>query len=352
MQVLAKMKREDMVGTLAAASMPNGLIDPLGRHISYLRISVTDRCDFRCTYCMAENMTFLPKKDLLSLDELYRLSNTFISKGVRKIRISGGEPLVRRDVMGLFSRLGEHIGSGLDEITLTTNGSQLSRYAHELARSGVRRINVSIDTLDPHKFKQITRRGELVKVLEGLDAAQDAGLKVKLNVVALKDINEAEIPSLIEYAHSRNMDITLIETMPLGEIEEDRTDRFLSLKKVRADLAQVFTLEELALRTSGPARYVKVLETNGRLGFITPLTHNFCDSCNRVRLTCTGKLYMCLGQNDAADLRSVMRTSSDDAVLEAAIDEAISRKPRAHDFIISPSYSSTNVSRHMSVTGG
>lgn len=341
-----------MVGALTAAPAPLPLIDPLGRHINYLRISVTDRCDFRCTYCMAEKMNFLPRKDLLSVDELYRLSAAFISRGVRKIRVSGGEPLVRRDIMELFSRLGEHIGKGLDEVTLTTNGSQLTRYAFDLADAGVRRINVSVDTLDPYKFRQITRRGDLAKVMDGLNAAQEAGLSVKLNVVALKGLNETEIPDLIKFAHRSNMDITLIETMPLGEVEEDRTDRFLSLHKVRNDLEKTFSLRDLPIRTGGPARYVHVEETNGLLGFITPLTNNFCDGCNRVRVTCTGRLYMCLGQNDAANLQAVMRESEDDAPLHAAIDEAIERKPKSHEFVIKRGESNSSISRHMSVTGG
>ena len=328
------------------------MIDPFGRAVTYLRVSVTDRCDFRCTYCMAENMTFLPKKDLLTLEELNRLCSAFIAKGVRKLRLTGGEPLVRKNIMYLVRELGRHVHDGrLDELTLTTNGSQLARHAAELADCGVRRINVSLDTLDPEKFRTITRWGELSKVMEGIDAAQAAGLKIKINAVALKDFNDQEIPDLMRWAHGRGMDLTLIETMPMGEIEEDRTDRYLPLSEMRARLAEEFTLTENAYRTGGPARYVTVEETGGRLGLITPMTHNFCESCNRVRLTCTGTLYMCLGQNDAADLRLPLRASDDDALLSQAIDEAIGRKPKGHDFIIDRR-NRPAVARHMSVTGG
>jgi GTP 3',8-cyclase len=328
------------------------MIDPFGRAVTYLRVSVTDRCDFRCTYCMAENMTFLPKKDLLTLEELDRLCSAFIAKGVRKLRLTGGEPLVRKNIMHLVRGLSRHIGSGLDELTLTTNGSQLARNAAELADCGVRRINVSIDTLDPVKFKTITRWGELDKVMEGIRAAQAAGIHVKLNAVALKDFNEHEIPDLLRFAHGEGMDLTLIETMPMGETDEDRTDQYLPLSLVRQRLEEQFTLDDIPYRTGGPARYVEVRETGGRLGFITPLTHNFCESCNRVRLTCTGTLYMCLGQDDAADLRTALRASDDDAYLSAAIDEAISRKPKGHDFIIDRNHRKPAVARHMSVTGG
>jgi cyclic pyranopterin phosphate synthase len=329
------------------------MIDPFQRAVTYLRVSVTDRCDFRCTYCMAENMTFLPKKDLLTLEELERLCSAFIAKGVRKLRLTGGEPLVRKNIMHLVRALGRQIEAGnLDELTLTTNGSQLARYADELYDSGVRRINVSLDTLDPVKFKEITRWGDFSKVMEGIDAAQKAGLKVKLNAVALKDFNEHEIADMLRFAHGRGMDMTVIETMPMGEIEEDRTDRYLPLSKLKADLEQQFTLIDIPYKTGGPARYVEVAETGGRLGFITPMTHNFCESCNRVRLTCTGTLYMCLGQNDAADLRTALRASDDDAYLAAAIDEAISRKPKGHDFIIDRDRQRPAVARHMSVTGG
>jgi len=329
------------------------MIDPFGRHVSYLRVSVTDRCDFRCVYCMSEHMTFLPKKDLLSLEELDRLCTAFVAKGVRKLRITGGEPLVRKNIMWLFHSLSRHLGTGaLDELTLTTNGSQLPKFAQELADCGVKRINVSLDTLDPDRFKAITRWGDFGQVIAGLEAAEKAGLKVKINAVALKGVNEGEIADMVRFAHGRGADLTLIETMPLGDIEEDRTDQYLPLSIVRARLMDEFTLEDIAYRTGGPARYVRVKETGGRLGFITPMTHNFCESCNRVRLTCTGTLYMCLGQDDAADLRGVLRASSDDALLSRAIDEAISRKPKGHDFIIDRRSKKPAVARHMSVTGG
>lgn len=329
------------------------MIDPFGRAVTYLRVSVTDRCDFRCTYCMAENMTFLPKKDLLTLEELDRLCSAFIAKGVRRLRLTGGEPLVRKNIMHLVRALGRHIETGtLDELTLTTNGSQLSRHAEELYDCGVRRINVSLDTLDPDKFRTITRWGDFSKVMEGIDSAQKAGLKIKLNAVALKGFNEDEIPDMLRFAHGRGMDLTVIETMPMGEIEEDRTDRYLPLSKVKADLEQHFTLTDIPYKTGGPARYVEVEETGGRLGFITPLTHNFCESCNRVRLTCTGTLYMCLGQNDAADLRTALRASDEDALLSQAIDEAILRKPKGHDFIIDRTHNRPTIARHMNVTGG
>ena len=328
------------------------MVDPFGRAVTYLRVSVTDRCDFRCTYCMAENMTFLPKKDLLTLEELNRLCSAFIHKGVRKLRLTGGEPLVRKNIMFLVRELGRHVEAGrLDELTLTTNGSQLSRHAAELADCGVRRINVSLDTLDPDKFRAITRWGDLQKVLEGIDAAQAAGIKVKLNAVALKDFNDREIPAMLRWAHGRDMDLTLIETMPMGEIDEDRTEHYLPLSEMRQRLGEEFTLTDIDYRTGGPARYVRVAETGGRLGLITPMTHNFCESCNRVRLTCTGTLYMCLGQNDAADLRLPLRASEDDALLSQAIDEAITRKPKGHDFIIDRNRRPA-VARHMSVTGG
>ena len=329
------------------------MIDPFGRAISYLRVSVTDRCDFRCTYCMAEDMTFLPKKDLLTLEELDRLCTAFVEKGVRKLRLTGGEPLVRKNVMHLIRQLSRHLDSGaLDELTLTTNGSQLARHAAELAGCGVRRINVSLDTLDPAKFRQITRWGDIGKVLDGIEAAQAAGLKIKLNAVALKDFNDREIPELMRWAHGRGMDLTVIETMPMGEIDVDRTDQYLPLSKLRADLERTFTLRDIPYRTGGPARYVEVAETGGRLGFITPLTHNFCESCNRVRLTCTGTLYMCLGQEDAADLRAPLRASEANDLLDAAIDEAITRKPKGHDFIIDRRRQRPALARHMSVTGG
>lgn len=329
------------------------MVDPFGRAVTYLRVSVTDRCDFRCTYCMSENMNFLPKKDLLTLEELDRLCSAFVAKGVKKLRLTGGEPLVRKNIMFLVRSLSRHLESGaLEELTLTTNGSQLSRFAAELADCGVRRINVSLDTLDPEKFRTITRWGEFDKVMEGVRAAQAAGIRVKLNAVALKDFNEHEIPELMRYAHANDMDLTLIETMPMGETGEDRTDQYLPLSLVRQRLEESFTLTDLPLSTGGPARYVRVEETGGKLGLITPMTHNFCESCNRVRLTCTGTLYMCLGQDDAADLRTALRASPDDAFLSAAIDEAIGRKPKGHDFIIDRDHRRPAVTRHMSVTGG
>jgi cyclic pyranopterin phosphate synthase len=329
------------------------LVDPFGRAISYLRVSVTDRCDFRCVYCMAENMSFLPKAEVLSLEELDRVCSAFIDRGVKKLRLTGGEPLVRRGVMTLVESLSRHLRSGaLDELTLTTNGSQLAKYASELKAHGVRRINVSLDTLDADKFRAITRWGDLSQVLAGIDAAQAAGLKIKINTVALRDVNEGELPALIEWAHGRGMEITLIEVMPLGEIGEGRLDQYLPLSMVRARLAERFTLDDIDYRTGGPARYVRVAETGGTLGFITPMTHNFCESCNRVRLTCTGTLYMCLGQEDAADLRKPLRASESDDLLLAAIDEAITRKPKGHDFIIDRRHQRPALPRHMSVTGG
>jgi GTP 3',8-cyclase len=329
------------------------LIDPFGRHVTYLRVSVTDRCDFRCVYCMAEDMTFLPKRDLLTLEELDRVCTAFIERGVRKIRLTGGEPLVRKNVMTLVESLSRHLRTGaLKELTLTTNGSQLPKYAADLVRHGVRRINVSVDTLDETKFRAITRWGELARVLEGVKAAQAQGLSIKINMVALKGVNEDEIGEMLRWAHGEGMDLTLIETMPLGDIDGDRTDQYLPLSLVRARLLDHFTLEDIPYKTGGPARYVRVKETGGRLGFITPLTHNFCESCNRVRLTCTGTLYMCLGQEDAADLRAPLRASEGNALLDAAIDEAISRKPKGHDFIIDRRHNKPAVARHMSVTGG
>ncbi len=331
----------------------DGLIDPFGRTISYLRVSVTDRCDFRCTYCMAENTSFLPKKDLLSLEELDRLCTVFIEKGVRKLRLTGGEPLVRKNIMDLVRQLSRHLKSGaLEELTLTTNGSQLARFAAELADCGVRRINVSLDTLDPEKFRSITRWGDLNKVMEGIRAAQEAGLKIKLNAVALKDFNDRELPEMIRWAHGRGMDLTVIETMPMGEISVDRTDQYLPLSVLRASLQEQFLLTDIPYRTGGPARYVRVAETGGKLGFITPMTHNFCESCNRVRLTCTGMLYMCLGQEDVADLRSSLRGSESNDMVAAAIDEAIGRKPKGHDFVIDRRTKLPSVSRTMNVTGG
>ncbi len=331
----------------------SSMIDPFGRSISYLRVSVTDRCDLRCFYCMSEDMTFLPKSDLLTLEELDRLCSAFISKGVRKLRLTGGEPLVRRNVISLVQSLSRHLDSGaLDELTLTTNGSQLERFASDLKAHGVRRINVSLDTLDAGKFRAITRWGDLDKVLRGIEAAQDAGLRVKINAVALKNMNEEEIPSLMEWAHRKDMDLTLIEVMPMGEIGEGRIDQYLPLSLLRARLATRYTLTDLPDNTGGPARYVRVSETGGRLGFITPMTHNFCESCNRVRITCTGTLHTCLGQEDASDLRKPLRASSEDALLSAAIDRAIGLKPKGHDFVIDRRHNRPSVSRHMSVTGG
>jgi cyclic pyranopterin phosphate synthase len=329
------------------------LTDPFGRTITYLRVSVTDRCDFRCVYCMAEDMAFLPKADVLTLEELDRLCSAFVARGVRKLRLTGGEPLVRKNVMSLFRSLSRHLASGdLHELTLTTNGSQLSKYASELASYGVKRINVSVDTLDPVKFKATTRWGDLNKVLDGIAAARAAGLRVKINAVALKGTNEHELDELIRWAHGSGMDLTLIETMPLGEVNADRTDQYLPLSDVRRDLEKRWTLTDLPLKTGGPARYVRIEETGGQLGFITPLTHNFCEGCNRVRVTCTGTLYMCLGQNDAADLRAPLRASEGDEVLQAAIAEAITRKPKGHDFVIDREHNRPAVARHMSVTGG
>lgn len=328
------------------------MIDPFGRSITYLRVSVTDRCDFRCVYCMAEHMRFLPKAEVLTLEELERVCAVFIAKGVRRLRITGGEPLVRHNVMHLFTRLGRQLGHGLDELTLTTNGSQLARFAAPLYAAGVRRINISLDSRDPALFRRITRRGELDQVLAGIDAAAAAGLAIKINMVALKGLNEAEIPAMLEWAHGRGFELTLIETMPLGEIDEDRTAHYLPLSQVRAALAQRYSLRESSYHTGGPARYVEVAQTGGRLGFITPLTHNFCERCNRVRLTCTGKLFLCLGQEDYADLRTPLRASRDDAALAAAIDHAIGRKPKGHDFSIERCDAGPAVGRHMSMTGG
>jgi GTP 3',8-cyclase len=331
----------------------DGLVDPFGRAITYLRVSVTDRCDFRCVYCMAEDMTFLPKADLLSLEELDRLCSAFVHRGVRKLRLTGGEPLVRRGIMTLVSSLSRHLAAGaLDELTITTNGSQLAKYAGELAGCGVERINVSLDTLDPDKFRAITRWGELEKVKGGIDAALAAGLRVKINAVALKGVNEDELGDLVAWAHGCGMDLTIIEVMPLGDIGAGRLEQYLPLSVVRARLSQRYTLDEIDYRTGGPARYVKVKETGGRLGFITPLTHNFCESCNRVRVTCTGTLYMCLGQEDAADLRRPLRSSPQDEPLQAAIEEAIARKPKGHDFIIDRRHQRPALARHMNVTGG
>jgi GTP 3',8-cyclase len=330
------------------------MIDPFGRHISYLRVSVTDRCDFRCVYCMAEDMTFLPKAEVLTLEELDRLCSAFVRLGVRKLRLTGGEPLVRRNIMSLVRGLGRHLDSGaLDELTLTTNGSQLGRYADELKAAGMRRINVSLDTLDPAKFTAITRWGKLDKVMAGLDAAKRAGLAVKLNAVALKGVNDDEFDRMVAWCGEQGFDLTFIEVMPMGELGTGaRLEQYLPLSLVRAQLQRRWTLDESDYRSGGPARYYTVRETGRRLGMITPLTHNFCESCNRVRLTCTGTLFMCLGQEDAADLRSPLRLSESDEPLDMAIAEAISRKPKGHDFIIDRRHRRPAVSRHMSVTGG
>jgi len=331
------------------------LIDPFQRAISYLRVSVTDRCDFRCVYCMSENMTFLPKKELLTLEELDRMCSTFIGLGVEKLRITGGEPLVRRGIMTFFEAMSRHLDSGaLRELTLTTNGSQLSRFAGDLHAAGVRRVNVSLDTLDEQKFADITRWGRLPQVMKGIDAAQAAGLRVKINTVALKGFNEDELFAIVEWCKARDMDLTFIEVMPMGDIgNEDRLDQYWRLSDLRARLADAYTLTELAERTGGPARYVRLEETGQKIGFITPLTHNFCESCNRVRLTCTGELFMCLGQEDMADLRPALRDNPDsDAPLQEAIRAAIALKPKGHDFDYSRQDVAGRMSRHMSHTGG
>ena len=329
-----------------------GMIDPFGRAITYLRVSVTDRCDLRCVYCMAEDMTFLPKADVLSLEELERLCAAFIRLGTTKIRITGGEPLVRRDVQLLFGRLGERLGQGLKELTLTTNGTQLAKHAGALYAAGVRRVNVSLDTLDPARFAAITRWGKIEKVLDGIAAAKAAGLHVKVNAVALKGVNEDEIDAMLAWCGEQGHDLCLIETMPMGDIGGDRTDQYLPLSLVRARLRKNWTLHGTDYQTGGPARYYDVAETGARVGFITPMTHNFCESCNRVRLTCTGTLYMCLGQDDAADLRRVLRDGATDPELDAAIRLAITRKPKGHDFVIDRRNPAPAVARHMSLTGG
>ena len=335
-----------------AETLP-ALVDRYGRAVTYLRVSVTDRCDFRCVYCMSEHMTFLPRRDLLSLEELDRICSAFVARGVTKLRITGGEPLVRKNIMWLIERLARlRDGGGLEELTLTTNGSQLERFAGALKDAGVARINVSLDTLRPDRFRAITRWGDLARVQAGLRAAEGAGLKVKINMVALKGTNEDEIDDMIRFAHGRGYDLTLIETMPMGEVEDDRTDQYLPLSIVRARLLDRWTLRDIPHRTGGPARYVEIAETGGRLGFITPLTHNFCESCNRVRLTCTGTLYMCLGQEDCVDLRAPLRSSDHDGPLNAAIDRAMILKPKGHDFVIDRRAGKPAVARHMSVTGG
>jgi len=330
----------------------NKLIDPFGRDVNYLRVSVTDRCDFRCTYCMAEDMQFLPKKDILSLEELEAVCRVFMKLGTRKIRLTGGEPLVRKGIMQVINNLGREVGNSLDELTITTNGSQLETKAEELYNAGVRRINVSLDHLDPIKFKEITRWGDLEKVKKGLDKARNVGLKIKINTVAISEFNQFHLPDILRWCGKEGFDMTIIEVMPMGDIGADkRYGQYLPLSQVRSDLENEFTLRDLPERTSGPARYVSVKETNNKLGFITPLTHNFCESCNRVRLTCTGILYMCLGQDDNADLKKVLREKGTEA-LENAIRNAISRKPKGHDFEISRQSTNVSVKRHMSLTGG
>ncbi|MFO1013048.1 MAG: GTP 3',8-cyclase MoaA [Caulobacteraceae bacterium] len=329
------------------------LIDGFGRAVTYLRVSVTDRCDLRCVYCMAEHMTFLPKAEVLTLEELDRISSAFIGLGVKKLRLTGGEPLVRKGFMTLVESLSRHLKSGaLEELTLTTNGTQLAAHAAELAALGVKRINVSVDTLNPDLFRRLTRGGDLEKVIGGIDAAREAGLRVKINAVALKHDNHREIPDLIQWAHERGMDMTLIETMPLGDIDEDRTDQYLSLREVRDELESYWTLKDIPLTTGGPARYVEIAQTGGRLGFITPMSHNFCESCNRVRLTCTGTLHSCLGRDDAKDLRAVIRAGATDAELVEAIKAAVDAKPQGHDFHIDRRHAAPAVARHMSTTGG
>jgi cyclic pyranopterin phosphate synthase len=331
----------------------NAMIDPFGRAISYLRVSVTDRCDLRCVYCMSEDMTFLSRSELLSLEELDRVCSAFVGLGVRKLRLTGGEPLVRKNVISLIENLGRHVKSGaLDELTLTTNGTRLPEFAAQIAKAGVRRINISLDSLDPGRFKTITRWGNHAQVMDGIRAAKAAGLKIKINVVALRGVNEDEFNDMIAWCGAEGFDIVFIETMPLGDIDGNRTDQYLPLSMVRTNLAQRWTLNPISDMTGGPARYTRCVETGGRVGFITPMTHNFCESCNRMRLTCSGTLYMCLGQEDAADLRAPVRSSESDAPLIAAIREAVTRKPKGHDFIIDRRHQRPSVGRHMSVTGG
>jgi len=328
------------------------LIDPFKRKISYVRVSVTDRCDFRCTYCMSENMEFLPKRDVLSLEELDRLCSTFIGLGVKKLRITGGEPLVRKNIMQLFSNLGKKLGQGLEELTLTTNGSQLDRYAKDLFENGVRRINVSLDSLEKNKFKKITRIGDLDKVINGIMVAKKAGLKIKINAVALKGINDNEILNLVNWCGENKFSLTFIEVMPMGEIGEKRSDQYMPLTEVKSLIQTKYSLTEDSLRTGGPARYVHCHETDQKIGFITPHTHNFCELCNRVRITCTGEMYMCLGQQDKADLKTPLRKSENNQLLKDVIYESISRKPKGHDFVIERKENEQFVPRHMNVTGG
>ncbi|MGV3651349.1 MAG: GTP 3',8-cyclase MoaA [Devosia sp.] len=336
---------------IAPTGQARPLVDRYGRTITYLRVSVTDRCDFRCTYCMSENMQFLPRKEVLSFEEVDQIVAAFVSRGVKKLRLTGGEPLVRRDIMALVTRLGTYLGQGLEELTLTTNGSQLRRHAQGLAAAGVRRINVSLDTLDEKRFAEITRRGRIADVLDGIDAANEAGIKVKINMVAMRGINDDEIEPMMLWAHSRGHSLTLIEGMPLGDVGMDRVDAYLPLKEMRERIMQRYTLEPTSYRTGGPARYDRVRETGGVLGFITPMSHNFCESCNRVRLTATGQLYMCLGQEDMVDLRQAIREGGPGA-LDDAMERAMILKPKGHDFILDRDHTGPAVSRHMSVTGG
>jgi GTP 3',8-cyclase len=346
--MLGPMSPYDAVPT-PSTSRAQALVDGFGRTVTYLRVSVTDRCDLRCVYCMAERMVFLPKAEVLTIEELDQVASTFVGLGVRKLRLTGGEPLVRKGFMELVEKLSRHLKTGaLDELTLTTNGTRLAEHAADLARLGVRRVNVSIDSLKPEVFSRLTRGGDIAKVIGGVDAAQAAGLKVKINAVALAADNAAELPELIKWAHARGCGITLIETMPMGEVEADRTDQYLSLKAFRQNLESFWTLTDLSVTTGGPSRYARVEETGGQLGFITPLSHNFCEACNRVRLTCTGTLHTCLGQEDASDLRAVLRAGGD---LTAAINRAIGTKPKGHDFQIARG-SAPAVARHMSTTGG
>ncbi len=329
------------------------MIDPFGRNITYLRVSVTDRCDFRCSYCMSEDMTFLSRKDLLSLEEMDRLCSAFVKRGVRKLRITGGEPLIRRNVISLITSLGRHIDSGdLDEMTLTTNASQLSKYATDLFKCGVRRVNISLDTLDRDKFRELTRHGDLDKVMEGITAAREAGLKVKINAVALKGVNDGEAGRLVAWCGEQGFDLTFIETMPMGEVANGMVDRYVPLSQLRASLEREWTLNDLTDSTGGPSRYVRVAETGRRVGFITPMSRHFCDTCNRVRLTCTGTLYLCLGRNAAVDLRQPLRADDSDEALLAAIDQAIAQKPKGHEFVLDPDGGYPTAARNMNVTGG
>lgn len=338
-----------------SAKETSPLIDRFGRHITYLRLSVTDRCDLRCTYCMSENMTFLPKKEVLTLEELTRISDAFIDRGVRKIRVTGGEPLVRKDILQLFRNLGQRLGDGLDELTLTTNATLLQSYAADLFEAGVRRINVSLDSLDETEFQRVTRGGDLSKVVRGIHAALDVGMKIKINTVALKGTNTQELDRMIRWAHGLGMDMTLIEVMPLGETGEDRFDQYVPLTAIRSQLEETWTLTDIAdtIPNSGPARYVRIEDTGGKLGFITPLTNNFCAGCNRVRVTCTGRIYMCLGQDDHIDLRACLREAADpETALNEALETALFRKPEKHDFEIEAPEAAPALPRHMSMTGG